>query len=151
MIAGLIRWSISNRILVLLATGFLVAWGAYSLHQTPVDALPDLSDVQVIYQDLFSGTGTAGRGGSGYLSADHCDAVCAESGNGTRLFIFRRFLRLHHLRRWHRPLLGTFTGIGIPEPGGSTATRQCQAGARSRCDWRRLDLRIRAGGSNRSE
>jgi len=55
MIAGLIRWSISNRILVLLATGFLVAWGAYSLHQTPVDALPDLSDVQVIIKTSFPG------------------------------------------------------------------------------------------------
>jgi Cu(I)/Ag(I) efflux system membrane protein CusA/SilA len=48
MIAGLIRWSIHNRFLVLLATGFLVAWGMYSISQTPVDALPDLSDVQVI-------------------------------------------------------------------------------------------------------
>jgi len=55
MIAGLIRWSISNRILVLLATGLLVAWGAYSLYQTPVDALPDLSDVQVIIKTSFPG------------------------------------------------------------------------------------------------
>jgi len=55
MIAGLIRWSINNRFLVLLATGFLVAWGVYSLNQTPVDALPDLSDVQVIIKTPFPG------------------------------------------------------------------------------------------------
>ena len=55
MIAGLIRWSIHNRFLVLLATGFLVAWGLYSLRQTPVDALPDLSDVQVIIKTSFPG------------------------------------------------------------------------------------------------
>ena len=55
MIAGLIRWSINNRILVLLATGFLVAGGIYSLQQTPVDALPDLSDVQVIIKTSFPG------------------------------------------------------------------------------------------------
>ncbi len=55
MIAGLIRWSINNRFLVLLATGFLVAWGIYSLKQTPVDALPDLSDVQVIIKTPFPG------------------------------------------------------------------------------------------------
>ena len=55
MIAGLIRWSIDNRILVLLATGFLVAWGLYSLRQTPVDALPDLSDVQVIIKTSYPG------------------------------------------------------------------------------------------------
>ena len=55
MIAGLIRWSIRNRFLVLLATGFLVAWGVYSVKQTPVDALPDLSDVQVIIKTSFPG------------------------------------------------------------------------------------------------
>ncbi len=55
MIAGLIRWSIHNRFLVLLATGFLVAWGLYSISQTPVDALPDLSDVQVIIKTPYPG------------------------------------------------------------------------------------------------
>ena len=55
MIAGLIRWSIHNRFLVLLATGFLVAWGLYSISQTPVDALPDLSDVQVIIKTSYPG------------------------------------------------------------------------------------------------
>ena len=55
MISGLIRWSIRNRLLVLLATGFVVAWGIYSVQQTPVDALPDLSDVQVIVKTSFPG------------------------------------------------------------------------------------------------
>ncbi len=55
MIAGLIRWSIHNRFLVLLATAFLVAWGLYSISQTPVDALPDLSDVQVIIKTPYPG------------------------------------------------------------------------------------------------
>ena len=55
MIAGLIRWSISNRVLVLLVTGFLVAAGIYALRETPVDALPDLSDVQVIIKTSFPG------------------------------------------------------------------------------------------------
>ena len=55
MIAALIRYSINNRILVLLATFFVVAWGIYSLRETPVDALPDLSDVQVIIKTSFPG------------------------------------------------------------------------------------------------
>lgn len=55
MIAGLIRWSIHNRVLVLLATAFLVAWGLYSISQIPVDALPDLSDVQVIIKTSYPG------------------------------------------------------------------------------------------------
>jgi len=55
MIAGVIRWSIHNRFLVLLATAFLVAWGLYSISQIPVDALPDLSDVQVIIKTPYPG------------------------------------------------------------------------------------------------
>ncbi len=48
MIAKLIRWSIGNRFLVLLVTLIVAAWGIYSVMRTPLDALPDLSDVQVI-------------------------------------------------------------------------------------------------------
>ena len=55
MIAGLIRWSIHNRFLVLLATGFLVAWGMSSISTTPVDAPPDRADVQVIIKTPFPG------------------------------------------------------------------------------------------------
>ena len=55
MINGIIRWSIKNRSLVLLATGFVVAWGLYSISRMPVDALPDLSDVQVIVKTSFPG------------------------------------------------------------------------------------------------
>ena len=55
MIAGLIRWSIENRALVLVITLIITAWGIYSVRQTPVDALPDLSDVQVIIKTSFPG------------------------------------------------------------------------------------------------
>ncbi len=55
MIAALIRWSIVNRFLVLLATLMLSAWGVYSLLRTPLDALPDLSDVQVIIRTTYPG------------------------------------------------------------------------------------------------
>jgi len=55
MIAALIRWSIVNRILVVIMSLFVTAWGLYSVSQTPVDALPDLSDVQVIIKTTFPG------------------------------------------------------------------------------------------------
>jgi Cu(I)/Ag(I) efflux system membrane protein CusA/SilA len=55
MIAKLIRWSITNRFLVLLATAMLAAWGIWALARTPVDAIPDLSDVQVIIRTSFPG------------------------------------------------------------------------------------------------
>ena len=55
MIARLIRWSIANRVLVLLATVMLTGWGVWSLLRTPVDAIPDLSDVQVIIRTSYPG------------------------------------------------------------------------------------------------
>ena len=55
MIAALIRWSVANRLLVLLATVFLTAAGLWGLRTTPVDALPDLSDVQVIVRTSWPG------------------------------------------------------------------------------------------------
>src|SRR5207253_5078450 len=55
MIAKLIRWSIANRFLVLLATLMVTAWGVWSLYKTPLDAIPDLSDVQVIIRTSYPG------------------------------------------------------------------------------------------------
>jgi Cu(I)/Ag(I) efflux system membrane protein CusA/SilA len=55
MIAKLIRWSIANRFLVLLATLMVTGWGVWSLARTPLDAIPDLSDVQVIIRTSYPG------------------------------------------------------------------------------------------------
>ena len=55
MFAKVIEWSIKNKFLVLLTTVFLIAAGVYSLQQTPLDAIPDLSDVQVIIYTEYPG------------------------------------------------------------------------------------------------
>ncbi len=55
MIAALIRCSIRNRFLVLMATALVAAWGVYAVLKTPLDAIPDLSDVQVIIRTPFPG------------------------------------------------------------------------------------------------
>src|SRR5438445_4799831 len=55
MIAGIIRWSIQNKFLILLTTVLLVVWGFYTIKNTAVDALPDLSDTQVIIRTDFPG------------------------------------------------------------------------------------------------
>ncbi len=55
MIAAIIRWSIRNRGFVLLGLIFVVIAGLYALKQTPVDAIPDLSDVQVIIKTSYPG------------------------------------------------------------------------------------------------
>lgn len=55
MIRDIIFYSIKNRFLVLLMTALIVGWGLWSVKQTPIDALPDLSDVQVIIKTSFPG------------------------------------------------------------------------------------------------
>jgi len=55
VIAALIRWSVHNRYLVILATILVAAWGVVSLLRTPLDAIPDLSDTQVIIRTPFPG------------------------------------------------------------------------------------------------
>jgi Cu(I)/Ag(I) efflux system membrane protein CusA/SilA len=55
MIAKLIRWSIGNRFLVVMLAILLAGWGTYTLKNTPLDAIPDLSDVQVIIKTSYPG------------------------------------------------------------------------------------------------
>jgi Cu(I)/Ag(I) efflux system membrane protein CusA/SilA len=55
MIAHIIRWSVRNRFLVLLLTALLIGGGILALARTPLDAIPDLSDVQVIIKTSYPG------------------------------------------------------------------------------------------------
>jgi Cu(I)/Ag(I) efflux system membrane protein CusA/SilA len=55
MIAALIRWSVANRFIVILASLALLAVGVWAVKSTPVDALPDLSDTQVIIRTTYAG------------------------------------------------------------------------------------------------
>ncbi|MEE4137699.1 MAG: efflux RND transporter permease subunit, partial [Desulforhopalus sp.] len=55
MIAALIRWSIANRVLVVIAAVLTTVWGLYALQRIPLDAIPDLSDVQVIIKTTYPG------------------------------------------------------------------------------------------------
>jgi Cu(I)/Ag(I) efflux system membrane protein CusA/SilA len=55
MIANIIHWSVRNRVLVLLLSVVLTGWGIYAVRNTPLDAIPDLSDVQVIIKTSYPG------------------------------------------------------------------------------------------------
>ncbi len=55
MIAAIIDWSLRNRFMVLLLTLIVVGLGVYAIRQTPLDAIPDLSDVQVIIKTSYPG------------------------------------------------------------------------------------------------
>ena len=55
MIGQVIRWSVNNRFLVLLGTALIVVWGLHAVRNIPLDAIPDLSDVQVIVKTTYPG------------------------------------------------------------------------------------------------
>jgi len=55
MIAQIIKYSIHNRFLVILLSILLTAWGLFAALKTPLDAIPDLSDVQVIIKTPYPG------------------------------------------------------------------------------------------------
>ena len=55
MIKAIIRWSAANRLFVLLGAAFLAIAGTYAVMRTPIDAIPDLSDVQVIIRTPYAG------------------------------------------------------------------------------------------------
>ena len=55
MLAWIIDWSARNRFLVLLGTFIVILAGVYAVARTPLDALPDLSDVQVIIYTEYPG------------------------------------------------------------------------------------------------
>src|SRR5260221_437001 len=57
MVAGIIRWSIQNRFLVLLATVLVILFSFYTIKNTSVDAIPDLSDAPVIIKTDYPGPG----------------------------------------------------------------------------------------------
>ncbi len=113
MLASLIRWSIQNRFLVLMATGLLAAWGIHATLATPLDALPDLSDTQVIIRTEFPGQ--APQVVEDQVTYPLTTTMLSVPGARTRarLFLLRRLLRLHHLRRQDRSLLGAFAGARI--------------------------------------
>ena len=55
MITNIIAWSIKNRFMVLVLVALLTVWGIYAVRNTPLDAIPDLSDVQVIIKTSYPG------------------------------------------------------------------------------------------------
>ncbi|MDO8297226.1 MAG: efflux RND transporter permease subunit [Caulobacter sp.] len=55
MIAALIRWSVANRFFVVLAALAIIGTGVWAVRTTAVDALPDLSDVQVVIRTSYPG------------------------------------------------------------------------------------------------
>ena len=83
-----------------------VLGGLYAVRNIPLDAIPDLSDVQVIIYTRMARPGAANRPGPGHLSHHDQDALRAQGQGRARLFLLRLLLRLCDFRGRHRSLLG---------------------------------------------
>ena len=90
MIEAIIRWSVGNRFFVLLATAILVGAGVFAVRQTPVDAIPDLSDVQVI----IKGIGHTGSSGVQVLVLASIQHAQSNSGVAGVEFAFEQLVRM---------------------------------------------------------
>jgi AcrB/AcrD/AcrF family len=135
MIAALIRWSLKNRSLVLLAVAFVIIAGLYAMQHTPVDAIPDLSDVQVIIKTPYPGQ--APQVVQDQVTYPLETAMLAVPGATV-------------VRGRHGPVLGALAGAGISEPGGRQPAAGRAPQSWSGCHRRRLGVRIRTGGQDRS-
>ena len=110
MLERVIAWSIQNRFIVLLLTLAAAAAGVSALRSTPLEALPDLSDVQVIVQAEYSEQ--APRIVEDQVTYPIAAEMLKVPGarDGARLLVLRRLVRVRDLRGWHRPVLGAIAG-----------------------------------------
>ena len=109
MIERIIDWCASNRFLVFTATVIVAAWGIWAMTRTPLDAVPDISDVQVIVS-------TEWMGRSPDLIEDQITYPIVTALHGLRYFV-----RVRDLSGSHGPLLGAQPRRRIPA-GHSRAT-----------------------------
>ena len=116
-----------NPFLVLLPPLFVVIGGVVAVMRTPLDALPDLSDVQVI---VYTGVpGQAPQVVEDQVTYPLTTAMLrCRSRRWCAAFVLRRLLRLRDLRGRHRHLLGAQPGAGIPELRARRACRKGVAG-----------------------
>ena len=115
MIARLIEYVAKNRFLVVLVTVIITLWALYAAYNLAVDAIPDLSDVQVIiYTEYAEQAPQIVEDQVTYPLATAMLAVPrAKVVRGYSQF--GALLRLRHLRGRHRHLLGPFPGAGVPQ------------------------------------
>ena len=106
MLQRIIDFSLKNKFIVLLATAALVLGGVYAVRNIPLDAIPDLSDTQVIIYTPMGRPGAEHHRRPGHLSHHDEDAVRAAAKGRARLLLLRVLVRLCHFRGRHGSLLG---------------------------------------------
>jgi len=98
MIEKIIELSIKNKFLVILMTLFVIAAGIYAMLRMPLDAIPDLSDVQVIIFTEYPGQApqVVEDQVTYPLTTDNGHAFGAVCQSSAWLFVFRAFFCLYH-------------------------------------------------------
>ena len=147
MIERLIDWCASNRFLVLVFSAALSGWGVWAMLHTPLDAVPDISDVQVIIYDRVGGPQSRSRRGPGHLPdrRRRCSRRRGSRPSGVHRLRASRYVYVIFEDR-HRHLLGT-------QPRASSTCRAIRAQLpqgvnpmhRPRRHWRGLGVPVRAG------
>ena len=136
MLKRIIAWSVAEKLIVLLLTAGAIAGGVWAVRRTPLEALPDLSDVQVIVQADYSDQ--APRIVEDQVTYPIAAGMLKVPGRtrGARLLVLRRVVRLRHLRGRHRPLLGAQPRARVPERhrGPARRHRWCRRSAPTRRD-----------------
>ena len=125
MIKRIIEFSARNRFLVLLGVAVARRPAVYTLKEIRLDALPDLSDTQVIIYSRWDRSPRHHRG-PGHLPDHHGAARRAGRQGDPRLLRLRVLLRLRHLRGRHGPLLGALPRPRVPvQDPGRACPRAC--------------------------
>ena len=142
MIEKIIELSVKNKFLVILATLFIIAAGIYAIVRTPLDAIPDLSDVQVIILTEYPGQApqVVEDQVTYPLTTAMLSVPFAKVVRG--LFLFRHLFCLHYFRGRHRHVLGPQPGAGVPELCGRPSAPGGYPFPGPRCHRRGLGLRV---------
>ena len=143
MIRAIIRFSAHNRCSSCWRRPCAVAYGLYTLQHIPLDAIPDLSDTQVIVYSRWDRSPDIIEDQVTYPIVIGA-ARRAEGQDDPRLLGLRLLLRLRDLRGRHRHLLGAQPRARVPVQDPAAAARGRHDGARARRDRRRLGLPVRA-------
>ena len=144
MIDRIIEFSDKNRYLILLLAAVAILLGWRSMRATKLDAIPDLSDTQVIVYAKWDRSPDIMEDQVTY--PDRLGPAGHAEGQGySRLLRFRVLLHLHRLRRRHRYLLGALAHAGVPELSHAAAAQRRQRRTGQGCYRGGMGLSVRAG------
>lgn len=125
MIEWIIRRSVANRFLVMMGALFLSIWGTWTIINTPVDALPDLSDVQVIIKTSYPGQ--APQIVENQVTYPLTTTMLSVPGAKTvRGFSQFGDSYVYVILKTAPIILGPFPRAGVPEPGTGKTARRCK-------------------------